>query len=317
MERKILCGERERESQEGYATTEEPTGFRSPLPPLSTGLQRRQRRQNCVVRVCDSFPQRPTPSFLPCRDLIAVWYRIRTVLHTFISIYIYIYMYTYAHMCRFWSVFNGPEEEESGCIRRLYSIQSRKRVHTGSLLGSSWLLPKGGNKKNKLSDIWSIRMLGCRRSSIYIVLAEERERERENHCWQIPDGRLETFATRGVSETVSLCCSRGRGYIAMWNVTVWLANSTFGAHSVPFSTGNTETSQTNVCLRISIGRIETAAGCRLTVKAGHVQRLPLNEAVTLVQLADQQLATAEKMDQMVLVQRNSSGDITARFNDAN
>lgn len=36
-----------------------------------------------------------------------------------------------------------------------------------------------------------------------------------------------------------------------------------------------------------------------------------------MQLADQQLTTAEKMDQMVLVQRNSSGDITAIFNDEN
>jgi hypothetical protein len=50
----------------------------------------------------------------------------------------------------------------------------------------------------------------------------------------------------------------------------------------------------------------------LTVKAGHVERLPLDEAVTLVQFSDEQLATAEEMNHMVLVQRNAGGDIAAR-----
>lgn len=47
----------------------------------------------------------------------------------------------------------------------------------------------------------------------------------------------------------------------------------------------------------------------LTVKAGHVERLPLDETVALVQLAHQQLATAEEVDDVVLVQRNPGGDI--------
>lgn len=51
----------------------------------------------------------------------------------------------------------------------------------------------------------------------------------------------------------------------------------------------------------------------LTVKAGHVERLPLDETVALVQLADQQLATAEEVDDVVLVQRNPGGDIAIRM----
>lgn len=57
------------------------------------------------------------------------------------------------------------------------------------------------------------------------------------------------------------------------------------------------------------GRTQQTQIEHLTVKAGHVERLPLDETVALVQLADQQLATAEEVDDVVLVQRNPGGDI--------
>lgn len=53
----------------------------------------------------------------------------------------------------------------------------------------------------------------------------------------------------------------------------------------------------------------TAQGGSLTVKAGHIERLPLNETVALVQFTDQQLAAAKEVDQMVLIQWNPCGDI--------
>lgn len=47
-----------------------------------------------------------------------------------------------------------------------------------------------------------------------------------------------------------------------------------------------------------------------TVKAGHVQGLPLDESITLVQFAYEELAAAEKVHQMILVDGYSLGYIT-------